>query len=355
MTFTDSNTARQHSTTHADQRTAVRWYVLVLPPGHQGSRTKRLDAEIDRRTRCGEPVFEYFAPTIVERRAERPLYFNYVFVHASELDILQIKQRVPIFNFMRRVADSQGGHYPYVSNETMANLQRVAAAYAGCLPAYRPDPSMLRRGDRVRIRGGRFDGVEATLVRRPASAAARLTVRIDNWLWVPLMDVEPGNYEILELCADSNALHALTDNDATVGALRSAMLAWLLPGGPTDAQRRLAAETAMRYGRPHPASRVQRAKHLAMMIQAFAVADDSVRLRDALDEAARMLHDGCPDQSRALLLAAIYAATGRRRDEALAAVAPWRNDPNPKKNKRELIAWLDAIDNIHRPNVAIHL
>ena len=51
---------------------AVRWYVLTLPTAVGGRdniySSKGLDAELSRRKRCGEPLFEYFAPSYVEAR-----------------------------------------------------------------------------------------------------------------------------------------------------------------------------------------------------------------------------------------------------------------------------------------------
>ena len=40
---------------------AVRWYVLTLPSCHRGPAVG-LQRELDRRIRCGEPEFEFFAP-----------------------------------------------------------------------------------------------------------------------------------------------------------------------------------------------------------------------------------------------------------------------------------------------------
>ncbi|RKU72716.1 transcriptional regulator, partial [Parabacteroides sp. OF04-13BH] len=51
---------------------AVRWYVLTLPTAGGGrdkiSPSKGLDAELSRRERRGETLFEYFAPSYVEAR-----------------------------------------------------------------------------------------------------------------------------------------------------------------------------------------------------------------------------------------------------------------------------------------------
>lgn len=91
---------------------AVRWYVLTLPTAGGGrdriSPSKGLDAELSRRERRGEALFEYFSPSYVEARkvggkmvnTKRPLLYNYVFVHASEDEIFRLKRTLPLYNFL---------------------------------------------------------------------------------------------------------------------------------------------------------------------------------------------------------------------------------------------------------------
>ena len=98
---------------------AVRWYVLTLPTAGGGrdriSPSKGLDAELSRRERRGEALFEYFSPSYVEARkvggkmvnTRQPLLYNYVFVHASEDEIFRLKRTLPLYNFLPRV--SSGG------------------------------------------------------------------------------------------------------------------------------------------------------------------------------------------------------------------------------------------------------
>ena len=85
----------------------VRWYVLTLPSCHRGPAVG-LQRELDRRIRCGEPGFEFFAPSYVEVKDEeghfvrtrRPLLYNYVFVRSSESEIYRMKQELPQYNFL---------------------------------------------------------------------------------------------------------------------------------------------------------------------------------------------------------------------------------------------------------------
>ena len=71
MTSNSSDRAMVHIRNRRSQE-AVRWYVLTLPTAIGGRdniySSKGLDAELSRRKRCGEPLFEYFAPSYVEAR-----------------------------------------------------------------------------------------------------------------------------------------------------------------------------------------------------------------------------------------------------------------------------------------------
>ena len=150
---------------------AVRWYVLTLPTAGGGrdriSPSKGLDAELSRRERRGEALFEYFSPSYVEARkvggkmvnTKRPLLYNYVFVHASEDEIFRLKRTLPLYNFLPPGFLRWAGLIsPYLSDREMDTLRWVAASYSNELPVYVPDSGRLLKGDRVRITSGPFTG-----------------------------------------------------------------------------------------------------------------------------------------------------------------------------------------------------
>ena len=109
VTSNSSDRAMVHIRNRRSQE-AVRWYVLTLPTAIGGRdniySSKGLDAELSRRKRCGEPLFEYFAPSYVETRkvggkmvnTRKPLLYNYVFIHASENEIFRLKRIMPLYN-----------------------------------------------------------------------------------------------------------------------------------------------------------------------------------------------------------------------------------------------------------------
>ena len=117
---------------------AVRWYVLTLPTAVGGRdniySSKGLDAELSRRKRCGEPLFEYFAPSYVEARkvggkmvnTRKPLLYNYVFIHASENEIFRLKRIMPLYNLLPRVSVGEHSYFPYLSDHEMETLRWMA-------------------------------------------------------------------------------------------------------------------------------------------------------------------------------------------------------------------------------------
>ena len=143
----------------------VRWYVLTLPTTGVARRdrispAKSLDAELSRRERRGETLFEYFAPSYVEVRkvdgkmvnTKRPLLFNYVFIRSSVEEIFQMKRTLPLYNFLPRVSSGGMTHFPYLSDDEMGNLRWVAESYSNELPVYVPDSDRLLKGDRCQER-----------------------------------------------------------------------------------------------------------------------------------------------------------------------------------------------------------
>ena len=232
---------------------AVRWYVLSLPACHKGP-AKGLKKELDRRVRLGEPTFDFFAPSFVEMRrreghlveTHRPLLYNYVFIRSSVYEIFRLKRDFPLYNFLPSV-DGRGS-YPFVSDREMENLRWVARSYSDELPVYVPEAGYLRKGDRIRITDGRFKGVEASVVIQPGVGEREVMVCVDNWMWVPLLRVQPGEYEVISLAEEGKHVYTRLDNSRIQNGLHEALGRHWGSCGVTAADRELAAETLRTYG-----------------------------------------------------------------------------------------------------------
>ena len=337
---------------------AVRWYVLALPTsrqGHyQGNPARALRMELESRTRNGEPVFEYFAPSYVEVRKQHgelvrtnhPLLYNYVFIHASEAEIYRMKRFLPQYNFLPRVREKDDAYYPYLSDEAMENLKWVAASYSDVLPVYTPGPERLMKGDRIRITEGQFKGVEASVIIQPGGGRKEVMVCVENCMYVPLLCVEPGQYEVIALNADNRHVYTRLNGDRLPAGLHKALKRYHSPEGVTDADRALASEVLQQYANLQLDSDVMRCKLYSMLLPAYAILGD----REAFDQLLGTVRSILPliraEQSRSLLLVTLYGCTNCCLDyeQAHAAVDPWRGEQPLKKSKAQLLRRLDDYD-----------
>lgn len=343
----------------------VRWYVLVLPISgkgtYRGNPAAALQGELDRRIRNGEPRFEYFAPTYTEAKetksgfvdTKRPLLFNYVFVRASENEIYRMKQHLTQYNFLPRIRDGKSEYYPYLTDEAMENLRWVARSYSNVLPLYAPEPERLMKGDRVRITEGKFKGVEASVIIQPGAGRKDVVVCVEGCMYVPLLSVEPGQYEVIALNSENRHVYTRLNGDRLPNGLHEALRRHHSAEGVTEADRRLAAETLSHYGSLTMESDVMRCKLYAILLPAYAILGDRERYEALMGTIRSILPLVRAEQSLALLLVTLYGCTDNSiyRNQAHAIVDAWLTEKSPKKSKQQLIRRLADYDEWfgHRP------
>ena len=337
----------------------VRWYVLTLPTTGVARRdkispAKSLDAELSRRKRRGETLFEYFAPSYVEVRkvdgkmvnTKRPLLFNYVFVRSSVEEIFQMKRTLPLYNFLPRVSSGGMTHFPYLSDDEMGNLRWVAESYSNELPVYVPDSNRLLKGDRVRIMSGYFTGMEAEVVIQPGGGHKDVMARILDCMWVPLLEVKPGEYELIELNTKGKHVYTHLDNDRLREGLHDALERYHASGSVSEEDTRLAREVLISYGSLRAETDVMRCKIYSLLLSAYKLLGDEEEFTRLHDTMRGMLPVVKAPQSRALLLVTLYGCTDSAlyRQMAHEVVDPWRGESSPKKSKLSLIRRLDDCD-----------
>ena len=89
-------------------------------------------------------------------------------------------------------------HFPYLSDGEDGKLALGGGILLQRLPVYVPDSGRLLKGDRVRITSGYFAGMEAEVVIQPGGGHKDVMARILDCMWVPLLEVKPGEYELIE-------------------------------------------------------------------------------------------------------------------------------------------------------------
>ena len=337
----------------------VRWYVLTLPTTGVARRdrispAKSLDAELSRRERRGETLFEYFAPSYVEVRkvdgkmvnTKRPLLFNYVFIRSSVEEIFQMKRTLPLYNFLPRVSSGGMTHFPYLSDDEMGNLRWVAESYSNELPVYVPDSDRLLKGDRVRITSGYFTGMEAEVVIQPGGGHKDVMARILDCMWVPLLEVKPGEYELIELNTKGKHVYTHLDNDRLSEGMHKALGRYYLSGKLGKEDELLVREVLKGYASLRVETDVMRCKVYSLLLPAYKLLDQEEEFERLYSTLRNMLPLVKAVNSRALLLVTLYGCTNSNLYYRMAheLVDPWRDDPSPKRSKALLIQRLHDYD-----------
>ncbi len=338
-------------------RRAVRWYLMCYPYGRKGL-TDGLERELARRKIEGEPLFEYFAPTYIETKevdgrlvtTKTSLLYNYFFIHASEDEVFRLKKHEPQYNFLHKVVGKDNiSYFPYVKDSIIQTLQWIARSYSGYIPLYLLDQTLLVKGDRIRVTKGQFKGVEARIVTRPDSAVREVMVFIDNWMCVPLMNVRPTQYEIIDVnnSGDRPASSYGLDNQKLAQELHVA-LCHHLSGVETEDDIRLAEDVFRRFAFVVVDSAILRCKLYSFLLPACRILGNREKLEGLLKIIQVMLPSIKAEQSLALLSVTVYACTDNCffHDQAHQIIDPWLAEPAPKRSKKNLIDRLADYDRI---------
>lgn len=197
----------------------VRWYVLSLPRANQKS-TESLRSGIERWRQQHSLQMEYYAPTFVNlserggghHRHRKPLLYNYVFLRSTLPVVLQFRRENPLYNLIRSRVHAESTGYLYVPDGEMNMFMRVARAYSDTVPCYIPTEVEFRRGDRVRIVGGPFTGVEGILLSQQGKEGNQVVVSVQNLLSVPTLTIAPQYIEIISFSKDNKHLYDKLDS-----------------------------------------------------------------------------------------------------------------------------------------------
>ena len=172
----------------------VAWYVLRVTYQREITASKALE----------ELQIEHYVPTIRTRiRNEKgvsigwktePLVHNYIFVHDSYENILRLKQgKLEYLRFIMGKDDAGLLSVPqYVPDKQMNDFIKVVRTM-GFKPV---DVNIdLRKGDRVRVLTGPFEGVEGVFIKMPTRHEKRVVVKIEGVAAVATMALNASDIE----------------------------------------------------------------------------------------------------------------------------------------------------------------
>ena len=161
------------------EKNAVAWYVLRVTYQREIAASRALE----------EIGIEHYVPTVRTKKTNEkgmvtgwktePLIHNYIFIHDSYAKILAIKQsKLDYLRFVMGKDDNGINSVPqYVPDKQMNDFIKVVQTM-GSKPV---DPDIdLRKGDRVRILSGPFEGVEGVFIRMPNRHEKRVVIKIEG-------------------------------------------------------------------------------------------------------------------------------------------------------------------------------
>lgn len=176
-----------------NKSTAVFWYPLRVTYSRELLLKKALDAE----------NIENFIPMHYEyvKKADRkvrklvPVVHNLVFVHSSLACIDRIKQSFGLSLAVRYIIDRETNQPLVVPEVQMRSFIAVSGNYEEQIVYLDPAITALQKGDRVRITGGIFEGVEGIILR--VKGDRRVSVCIKGVMAVATAYVHPSLIELV--------------------------------------------------------------------------------------------------------------------------------------------------------------
>lgn len=321
-----------------------KWYILSVPKaGNKAEET--LSNEMDIRRRRGlvqQPVLEYFVPMLEEKRlvnhelknTYHSFCFNYVFIKGTLNHIWQFRKAYPTYNLLRDRSRDTG--YLFVPDKEMAMFRFIVKAYNGQVPYFTVDRNSLEVGDKVRVIGGAFKGIEGTLITRRGKDGGRVALNVCNQIAVPTLDIEPENLEIITFAGDQRHLYLKLDSYHP--RIRSALHHFLKDGCLNEKERQQVEMFLRRYGHVEVESDKIRGRYLAYLLMSYFVLDN----KDAIDYYARECSNHIPyvtnTVTRAFIFLILYLVTKDKGHLAIAKslAAGWRKEKLSAKQRNVL-------------------
>lgn len=202
---------------------APQWFVLSAVYGRE---LKLLEFLLERGFQAFVPKHQVVRHDAYgkKRRTLEPVVKNWVFVRAEKAELEFIKNyvlqkynwtvcfltkpvRVPDYSKFdptrpdRKVRMIEKKQIITISDEEMAPFIRICEEMADEIIYFTPEEVDLSKGDRVRIIGGTFDGMEGHFIKVTGKRNRRFVVTIPQMLMASTANIEPKFIKIIEKAA----------------------------------------------------------------------------------------------------------------------------------------------------------
>ncbi|MBQ0047176.1 MAG: UpxY family transcription antiterminator [Prevotellaceae bacterium] len=184
----------------------MNWFLL---------KTHSASTVLSFRDKFRDAGLEVYLPTIQkventrygDKVVEKPVMFSYIFMRSEEGRVVEFEQKYrPKLTAIWRKSKSKMDQKRLlvIPDKQMQMFMQTVGQYQNEVPFLQPSNDMLEKGDKVRIIGGPFEGVEGILLSQQGKDGGRILVRISDVLAVPTLEIEPQMIEVLEFAKGSH-------------------------------------------------------------------------------------------------------------------------------------------------------
>ena len=130
-----------------------------------------------------------------KKRELVPVIRDLIFVRAVQLELQRVKDRNPYLQYM---IDIRNGQKTIVPDEQMRQFIAVAGTYDEHLIFFNPDEVNLRKGAKVRIIGGDFEGYEGVFIKVKGARDRRVVISLQGIIAMAMATISPDLIEVIE-------------------------------------------------------------------------------------------------------------------------------------------------------------
>jgi transcription antitermination factor NusG len=173
----------------------VLWYAMRVPYRN----------ELKVQSKLQDKGIESFVPKrkkLVKRRGKTyyellPAVNNLIFVHTSLSIIKEVKKEIENLQYI--VNKCLGGNdYAIVRDEEMQQFIKVVESFDDEIAYLSPDEVNIEKGTRIRVIGGKFNGVEGIFVKVKGKRSKRVVIMLEGFLAVVMAEVDTELIEVIK-------------------------------------------------------------------------------------------------------------------------------------------------------------
>lgn len=130
-----------------------------------------------------------------KKRELVPVIRDLIFVRAVQSELQRVKDRNPYLQYM---IDIRNGQKIIVPDEQMRQFIAVAGTYDEHLIFFNPDEVNLRKGTKVRIIGGDFEGYEGVFIKVKGARDRRVVISLQGIIAMAMATISPDLIEVIK-------------------------------------------------------------------------------------------------------------------------------------------------------------